>query len=373
MTILTRYVLKELIVPFVLSVAVLAFLLVTQQALRLIDLLVNRGVEVSVLLRIFAALLPAFFVITLPIAVLMATVGAFNRLSADREILALQAAGSSTRRLLVPVGLFAACLCAAAYALSLFGEPWSGRSFRGLTADLLRQHATVALVEGAFQSELDGLTLYVERVPSANELEGVLIVDERENDSEWLVLASRGVFLTGGDGSTFSLRLHNGSIHRSLPEGERLRYQIAQFETYELRLDPSRFNVEAPPGGQSRSIAALRAKARDERRQAGRVSPDTERALFAAHKDLAFPLSTFWFGLLGVPLGLATGHTGRMSGVALGVLSVGAYYLALIGADSLAARSWLPGPAAAWLPNALLAAVALWLLSRMDRTPTGGR
>lgn len=366
-TIITRYLLKELLVPFTLSVAVLVFLLITQQALRLIDLLVNQGVEIAVLARVFATLLPAFFVITLPVAVLMATIGAFNRLSADREILALRAAGSQTRQLVWPAGVFAACLCAIAYGLSVFGEPWSGQSFRSLTANLLKQHATLAVVEGTFNQGLAGMTLYVERVPSPNQIEGVLIVDERADGSEWLVLAGRGTFLAGGDGPGLSLRLHHGSIHRTMTDSADDRYQIAQFESYELRLDSSRLGPTLEPGDTPRPFAALRAQAADERQKTGLVSPETERALFTAYKDLAFPLATFWFGLLGVPLGLLTGHTGRMSGFGFGVLVVGAYYLLLIGADTVAASGWLPAPAAAGLPNAILALATVLLVWRMDR------
>ncbi len=369
MTIITRYLLKELLVPFTLSVAVLGFLLVTQQALRLVDLLVNRGVELSVLVRIFATLLPAFFVITLPVAALMATIGAFNRLSADREILALRAAGSPTSRLLRPAAVFAACLCFTAYALSLFGEPWSGQSFRSLTSSLLKQHATFAIEEGAFNQGLEGMTLYVERVPSRNEIEGVLIVDERPDGSEWLVLAGRGTFLNGGDSPGISLRLHQGTIHRALTDNETDRYQIAQFETYELRLDSSRLGAAVEPKSVPRSIATLRADAAAERGQTGQVSPGTERALFTAYKDLAFPFATFWLGLLGVPLGLSTGQTGRMSGFGFGVLVVGAYYLLLIGADTVLARHWLPPLAAAWLPNTILAAATIVMVWRMDRLP----
>lgn len=370
MTIISRYVLKEMLPPFALSVAALAFLLVTQQALRLIDLLVNRGVEVGVLLRIFTALLPAFFVVTLPIAALMATIGAFNRLSSDREIIALRATGLATRRLVWPAVAFSACLCAAAYALSLAGEPWSGRSFRGLTGDLLKQQATLAVTEGSFNESLAGMTIYVERVPAPNQLEGVLIVDERASDSEWLILADHGTFLTRGDGSSFSLRLQHGSVHRALSGDTRDRYQIASFQSYELKLDPTLFQGAMIDEAPARSLAALQRQAGDERGSTGRVSPETTRALFTAYKDLAFPLTTFWLGILGVPLGLSTGQTGRMSGFAFGVLTIGAYYLLMVGADAVAARGWLPILAVACLPNAILAAAAAVLVWRMDRPPS---
>jgi len=367
--ILTRYLFRELLLPFVLSVAVLLFLLVTQQAVRLVDLLVNRGVEASILAKIFTALLPAFFVVTLPIAVLMATIGAFNRLAADREIVALRASGIRTLRLAGPAAVFAASMCLVAYTLSLVGEPWAGKSFRSLTGELLKRQATVALIEGAFNDLVNGMTLYVEKIPSGNQLEGVLIVDQRNPGPPTLILATQGSFLTTTNGTALGLRLSQGSIHRSLsePDAPEDRYQRIQFDTYELKLDVERLQG-AIPGAEGRpSLAELRHRAADEVRAAGRVQPDTERALFSAYKDRAFPLATFWLGVLGVPLGISTRRAGRMGGFAFGILAVGAYYLLLIAADSFAARAWLPAPAAAWFPNTVLALVTIGLLIAMDR------
>jgi lipopolysaccharide export LptBFGC system permease protein LptF len=204
-------------------------------------------------------------------------------------------------------------------------------------------------------------------VPAPNQLEGVLIVDERATESEWLILADHGTFLSSRDGTAFSLRLQEGHIHRVLAGEPDDRYQVARFQSYELKLDPSRFQASLAADESVRSIGALRRQAQDERRETGAVSSDTERALFTAYKDLIFPLATFWLGLLGVPLGLSSGHTGRMSGFAFGVLAIGAYYLVMVGADAVAARGWLPALAAASLPSAILASTAAVLVWRMDR------
>ncbi|MBI3607405.1 MAG: LptF/LptG family permease [Nitrospirae bacterium] len=369
MAILSRYLFKELLIPFVLSVAVLLFLLVTQQAVRLVDLLVNRGVEAGILVKIFTALLPAFFVVTLPVAVLMATIGAFNRLAADREIVALRASGVRMIRLVVPAAVFAAVMCLVAYSLSLVGEPWAGKSFRSLTGELLKRQATVALTEGAFNELVNGMTLYIEKIPSGNQLDGVLIVDQRAPGPPALILAKQGSFLASPNGSALGLRLSQGSIHRSLsaPDDAEDRYQLIQFDTYELKLDVERLQGALPATDGRSSLAELRHRAADEVRAAGRVQPDTERALFSLYKDRAFPLATFWLGVLGVPLGIATRRAGRVGGFGFGILAVGVYYLLLIAADSFAARTWLSAPVAAWFPNAVLAMVTISLLITMDR------
>jgi lipopolysaccharide export system permease protein len=367
--IITRYVVKELVPPFILSVVVLGFLLVTQQAVRLVDLLVNRGVPVGVLAKIFTALLPAFFVITLPIAVLMATIGAFNRLAADREIVAFRSCGVRTVRLLWPVAGCSAGMCLLVYSLSLFGEPWAGQSFRALTGDLLKRQATVALTEGAFNDAFAGMTLYVERIPSGNRLEGVLIVDQREPGPPVVILAEDGAFLNGDEGAALGLHLHRGSMHRSLSASNSGadRYQLIQFETYELRLANERLSGGFTGDSGRPSFSELRARASEETRATGQIDPETERALFTAYKDRAFPFATFWLGVLGVPLGISTRRAGRMGGFGFGILAVGAYYLLLIAADSAAARDWASLALAAWLPNTVLATVTIGLVLVMDR------
>jgi lipopolysaccharide export system permease protein len=374
--IITRYLFKELLVPFVLSVAVLLVLLVTQQAVRLVDLLVNRGVDAGVLARIFTTLLPAFFVVTLPIAAIMATIGAFNRLAGDREITAFQASGVRTARLALPAAVFSACLCLAGYVLSQVAEPWAGQSLRSLTGDLLRHQATVALTEGAFNKLFDRMILYVEAIPSGNRLEGVLIVDQRDQDLPVLILAQEGAFLGGRDGAAPGLRLLHGSMHRSLSESGAAddRYQVIRFDSYELRLDEERWREVGGTPANRRSLSELRAKAAEETRATGRVDPKTASEMFAAYKDRAFPFAIFWLGVLGVPLGISTRRAGRMGGFGFGILAVGAYYLLLIAADTIAARAWLPPPLAAWLPNAVLAAVTVGLVAMMDRgRPRFGR
>lgn len=373
MAILTRYLFRELLLPFTLSVAVLLFLLITQQAVRLVDLMVNRGVDLGVLAKIFMALLPAFFVVTLPIAVLMATIGAFNRLAADHEVIALRSLGVPMQRLVWPAAAFSAALCVLAYGLSLFGEPWAGRSFRSLTADLLKRQATVAVVEGAFSDALEGMTLYVESVPGGNQLQGVMIIDQRDTGPPLLILAERGRFLNTEDGA-FGLRLERGSMQRSLsePGEEEDLFQQIRFENYELKLDSERLRGALASSDRSPSLTDLQARAEKETRTAGKMTLATQQELLAAHKDRAFPLATFWLGILGVPLGISTRRAGRMGAFGFGLLAVGGYYLVLLGADSLAVHTSMPPLPAAWLPNLALALVAVALVLRMDGSGRSG-
>src|SRR5689334_24638096 len=67
-TLLDRYIFTELLSPFCLSLSVLVFIMVTRESLRLVELLVSKGVGLWAVLKVFAHLLPSFLVLTLPIA-----------------------------------------------------------------------------------------------------------------------------------------------------------------------------------------------------------------------------------------------------------------------------------------------------------------
>lgn len=76
-----RYILQELGVPFAQSLGALTFILMTREILRLVELLINKGVGLLPLLKTFVLLLPSFFVLTLPMGCLIASISAFSRLS----------------------------------------------------------------------------------------------------------------------------------------------------------------------------------------------------------------------------------------------------------------------------------------------------
>lgn len=98
-TILDRYIFRETITPFSISLGALCFVMLTKELLRLVELLVTKGIGLLSVLKVFAHLLPSFLVLTLPIAGIIASITAFGRLSLDKELVAMRAAGLSLLRL----------------------------------------------------------------------------------------------------------------------------------------------------------------------------------------------------------------------------------------------------------------------------------
>ena len=101
------YLLRECLVPFVLALVVFTFVLVIPPVIQFGELFIIKGIEWSTIVRLLALLLPQALCLTIPMSVLMSILVGVGRLSADRELVALQACGVSLFRLLRPVTLIA--------------------------------------------------------------------------------------------------------------------------------------------------------------------------------------------------------------------------------------------------------------------------
>src|ERR1700687_2618651 len=104
---INRYILREISVPFALGLAVFTLILLIARILKLVEMVVNRGVPLLEVLKLFSYILPAFLEVTVPMALLLAVIVAFGRLSSDSEIVALKTSGVSLYQLTRPVAVFA--------------------------------------------------------------------------------------------------------------------------------------------------------------------------------------------------------------------------------------------------------------------------
>ena len=111
--ILNLYIIREISSLFLLSITIFTLILLMGRMLKLIELIVSRGVPLTDVCRMIIYLMPSFLVFTIPMAFLLAVLLAFGRLSADNEIIVLKASGISLIQIVPPVaacGMFAAGL-----------------------------------------------------------------------------------------------------------------------------------------------------------------------------------------------------------------------------------------------------------------------
>ena len=354
--------LKELLGPFILSVAILLFLLLTQQMLRLVELLIDKGVEPVAVVKLFIYLLPSFLVLTLPIAMLIASISAFNRMSADYEIVAFKSAGVGVYRLLKPVALFSALVCGLVYYLSIVAMPWSGSSLKDLALKLLKKQVSIGIEEGAFNDLFQNMVVYVDEMPTFMDLRGIFIYDLRIPDEPHLIMAKQGSLVNDPETDTLVLNLMDGSLHQKGKTPQ--QYQRIIFSSYHIKFDLNTLLSQSP--GMTREPLTLTEIKKQLQTTQGQDSQWLRR-LQAYYRNYSLPLACLIFGILGMPLGIHTHRAGRLGGFAMGVLVVGLYYLLMISGDFLVTTRFFPPLLAAWFPNIVLGIGALFLIVLMAK------
>ncbi len=102
MRILRNYILKELFPPLILSLIIITFAFLIGSMVKLADFVINKGVELIYVGKLFLYLIPKLMLYTIPMGVLTATLLAFGRLSSDNEITAMRATGINLYRISMP-------------------------------------------------------------------------------------------------------------------------------------------------------------------------------------------------------------------------------------------------------------------------------
>ena len=153
---LTRYILREHIGPLVFALSSLTALLLLQQVAKQFGNLVGKGLGWGVIGEFFVLSVPFIVAMTMPMAVLVAVLYAFSRLTAENEVTALRANGISVMRLVRPAIIGGAVLGLVMLAFNDQVLPRSNHRLRTLQTDIARKKPTFALREQVINEVMPG-------------------------------------------------------------------------------------------------------------------------------------------------------------------------------------------------------------------------
>jgi lipopolysaccharide export system permease protein len=366
--VLHRYIFREILVPFALGLGVFTFVLLLARLLKLIELVVNRGIPATTVGRIFLYLLPAFLEVTVPMAMLLAILVAFGRLSADSEITALRSSGVSLYQLVPPVATFVVIVTIATAGLAWYARPWGNRSLRSAMWDMARTRATAGLKPQIFNDDFPGLIIYAEQIDTANDqLDRVLIADDRDPQQQNTVFARAGYMISDPERETVTLRLLDGTIHTTDTTAG-ASYQT-EFRSYDVNLDLRATLADAREKSddpKELTIGQLRALIESDR-EAGRSST---LALVEYHRKFAIPFACVVFGLIAMPLGIQPARAVKSWGFTVSLVIIFSYYILLSMGQGFAEQGRVPPAVGLWLPNVVLGTLGIVLFRRAARERT---
>jgi LPS export ABC transporter permease LptG/LPS export ABC transporter permease LptF len=367
---LDRYVIREILGPFALGFLVYTFILLLRLVFTLAEMIVRRGLSLTVVGELLALSLPNIVVLTLPMSMLFGILIAVGRLASDSELIAMRASGVSLYSLYRPILLLSLVLTLVNTFLMVRVLPWGNQRFsEALLAVNIEDPA--ALVEPrVFENRWSGRVLYVFEVPDRQRhWLGVFFADAlAAGGSSEVTVAESGQLRLDEEGERVVLHLEGAVTHRvDLQSPD--RYETTRHRSVDRVLEEAFTSTQLArqrSGGRDRknfTIPDLLARVRDEA-----VPLETRNLdLHEIHKRFSIPAACLVFGLLALPLGFNNRRGGKSSGFALSIGVILGYWVVLNQGEDLARVGKLSPPLAAWLPNLVLAAVGGLLLLQRNR------
>jgi len=365
--------LREIAVPFTLGLAVVTLILLVARILKLVELVVNRGVPFLQVVKLFSYILPAFLELTVPMAILLSILVAFGRLSSDSEVTALQASGISIYQLVGPVAAFAGITTIICLGLSLYLRPWANDQLRTALFDIAKTRASAGIRQDVFNDEFAGLIIYVDEIEQpGNRLRGVLISDVRDSKQRDTVLARFGILVSDETAHHLTLRLYDGQVHTHYQKDA--SYHRTEFDHYDITLDLDDALAKLEMREREPSelpLFELRSTIRAKNMRSEPAYPEAVEF----QRRLAIPFACLGFAAIAIPMGIRPSRSVRSRGLMISLVIILGYYLVLTLGQSLGERGILPAVIAMWTPNLVVASLGLLLLQRAANhapaTPSG--
>lgn len=380
-----RYIIASTLPYFALSLLLLTVMLLAQQTTRFAELLGTARAPLDLALEITLGLLPNILIFTLPMSMLTGTATGFSRMSGDSEIVALRAAGVSTKRIAAPMVFLGAVVSALTLYVGLELAPDAAHALRqaALRAALYRLESPVE--PRTFNMEMPGKVVYVrDGDQKSGEWGRVFIFWQEKNRPTFVITARSGRIDSSGQQSELVL---NDAVVTTLPgdsDGETATPtrtsgapggsgEITTERSSQLRIRDDKLNT-----GRTALLERLRERELEldemgwrellaRARTAGEAG-DRRASAHALHKRLALCTAPLVLALCGVGLGLRARRGGRGLGVLLSLAVMIAYYLVSLAGDQLARVGTLPPALGAWLATFLSLLVGITLLLLHQRS-----
>ncbi len=373
--IINRYILKELAVPFLLTLFVFTFILLMGKILQLIDLMVNKGVSFIDISKLVLFLMPSFLVFTIPTAFLISILIGLGRLSGDNEITVFKASGMSLYQLLFPIAFASLITFIMTAVITFFLVPHSNFATRNLLFDIARQKASIGIKEKVFNDDFKNLVLYAEKVPVHGDfMEGVIVFDNQLSTEPNTIIARKGYLISDPNTLTVVLRLENGSTHTV--DKNLKSYKKMDFSIYDVNLNLKMATGEG--GGEKatakKSIEMTVWELSEEIKSSGLKETAIRELVVEFHKKLSIPFSCVIFGILGIPLGIRESRSGRSAGFTVGLFVALIYYILQLCGEGLGEIGKLPPAIGVWAPNVIFGAVGIYIfiLAAKEKLPDFG-
>lgn len=359
-----RYIFSELLKIFLISIFAMTMILYLDKFLFLAEMIVNRGVSFIEMVMMMVYISPAFFAITIPMAVLMASVVTFNQFSVNNEWVAMKSCNWSFIELMKPVLFFSLFAYFIANIVMFWAVPWGNQSYKVLVYDIIKNRANVDIQPNVFNRDFKNLILLVKEHHQNSQLKGVFIADTTNPEAPQIITSEKGVIYPNPETLKIQLKLNNGTIHEL--SNDRGDYQTLNFDRYDINLslpDTERLEKKALIGNKELSFTKIKDRIKEMKAKGLPTSgPEVELS-----KKFSIPFTCLLFAILGAPLGIKSSRSGKSGSFGVTVAVIMIYYIGLILTQNMGRIGKIHAYTSVWIPNIILLFVVVYVVYKMQK------
>jgi lipopolysaccharide export system permease protein len=372
-SVMDRYLILELLLPFLFGMGLFTSLGLSIGTLfDLVRRVTESGLPFSIGVQILFLKMPGFIVLAFPMAILLACLMAYSRLSSDSELIALQSIGVSVYRLVIPGIVLSLAVTGMAFFFNDFVAPAANyqasvtlekalNSERPTFKDsniIYPEYAKIQQPDGNEQTILKRL-FYAEAF-DGQQMKGLTILDRSQQGISQVVTSQSATWnITNNTWDFF-----NGTIYVIAPDGS--YRNIVRFDHQQLALPRAPLDL-TNEGRKYEEMSIAQAQEYLKILKLGGNEKRIRKLEVRIQEKIALPFVCLVFGLIGSALGLRPQNTNKATSFGICVGLIFSYYLLSFMTSSLGIWGVLSPLMAAWLPNLLGLAAGSVLLFQSAR------
>lgn len=348
-TILDKYILKQVIEMFLMGVCVFTSIIFASDTfITLIKQISLFGIPFKVALMIIILNLPSVIVMTIPMGILLATVMTLNGLSLKSEITVMRACGIGLNRIAKPIFIFAIFMSMFSFVINETIVPIATKASKTLALWALGQKNIPNGKQNFVFKELtpEGVLKRLFYVGSCEDkvLYNITVLDTSKQGTIQVLQADEGK--TSPEGWDF----RKGAIYTVGDEGNILNTTLFDKSLIKFGLDLSKeMNKNV-----AKEMNFFKLSKTISNNSLGVDGKDRIIAIIELYDKLALPLTTIALVLIGVPLAITPPRVRYNRGFLFSILIIFAYYLIRALSIGFGETGALLPFFAAWMPNIVL-------------------
>ena len=249
MKILDKYIIQNFLKPFFATFFIVMFVLVMQFLWYAFDEIAGKGIDFIYIMKFLWYTCLNVTPTALPIGVLLSSIMALGNLSENYEMAAIKSAGIPLTRIMRPLIILTVLISAINFLFLNNIYPYASLKQRNLLFNMKKEKPALALLEGSFNTEIPGYSIYFEKKygPEENLLKNVRIYDlkgGKKNDVS--ITAKKGEITTQQGSKYMTLHLTDGYYFEDHSQNKKKKSDrnkmpasSAKFETYKVNIDIS--------------------------------------------------------------------------------------------------------------------------------------